>query len=169
MNKKGFTLIELLATLIVLGIVVGITVVSLTSVLQTGKDKSEYAFVDTIEDALNMYLNGGARKLHFTNQVCTLDKTHKSGIKVYKATETVSFQSAIFSNENNYKQLVEDDFVNPKNGSKCNTGATISIYRDEDFVYYYKVVKSDLGCLTHTATTDEDHGIISNLPSTCAG
>ena len=71
------------------------------------------------------------------------------------------------------KQLTIDDFVNPKNGDKCNTGATISIYRDEDFVYYYKVIKNDLGCLTNvtddTATTGVDESIITNLPSTCAG
>ena len=62
MNKKGFTLIELLAVLIVLGIVAGFASTSIVKIMNSSKAKSEETFVETIKDAMDVYLSGGEAK-----------------------------------------------------------------------------------------------------------
>ena len=59
MNEKGFTLVELLATLVILGIVVGITIVGLNINYRETKQKTEEIFVSTLEDALNLSCGDG--------------------------------------------------------------------------------------------------------------
>ena len=158
MNKKGFTLVELLATLVILGIVVGITIVSVTSSFRNAKDKTENVFVGTLEDALDIYLDSDARKLGFsTTKTCTLNKTRGS-VNVYKSTNALTFKDIINSS---YSSLVEQDLVNPANEKvACNSNVSVEIYRDDDYVYYYKVSKDNFGCL-------KNGGYITNLPSEC--
>lgn len=158
MNKKGFTLVELLATLVILGIIVGITIVSVTSSFRNAKDKTEDVFVNTLEDTLDMYLDSDARKLSFKEtKTCTLNKTHGS-VNVYKSTNTLTFNDIINSS---YSPLVEQDFVNPANEKvTCNSNVSVEIYRDDDFVYYYRVSRDNFGCL-------KNGGYITNLPSEC--
>ena len=57
MNKRGFTLIELLATLAVLGIIMGIVLVSSTFLFKDKKSDTEDVFVDTLKDAINIYID----------------------------------------------------------------------------------------------------------------
>ena len=172
MNKKGFTLVELLATLVILGIVVGITIVSVTSSFRNAKDKTEDVFVNTLEDALDMYLDSDANRLKFSNnEFCTISK--KSGdVRVYKSTDYISFKNIITSRNDatndeekrinsSYSPLAEQDLVNPANEEvACNSNVSVEIYRDDDYVYYYKVSKDDFGCL-------KNGGYITNLPSEC--
>ena len=160
-KKNGFTLVELLATIIILGIVVGLTVVGTNGAFRNAKARTEDVFVKTLEDALDIYVDSDAKRLNFgTTEVCTINKTHKKGVKVYKASD-VTFANVINSD---YSPLVESEMVNPANEeTKCSLGAAVSIYRDEDFVYYYKVAKSGFNCLLNT------DGYISTLPSTCNG
>ena len=159
MNKKGFTLIELLATLVILGIIAGITIISTMGGFGDAKEKTEKIFIGTIKDALDMYLDSDARNLTFDkNQEpeCILSKTHGI-VKVYKAIESINFSNIINSK---YSPLTESDLINPANEEvKCNTDVSISIYRDEDYVYYYKISKSELNCLLDTET------FITNLPN----
>ena len=54
MNRRGFTLIELLATLVVLGIITGIVLVSSTSLFKDKKSDTEDVFVDTLKDILHL-------------------------------------------------------------------------------------------------------------------
>ena len=150
MNKKGFTLVELLATLVVLGIVMGIVLITTTGGFGKAKDKTEDVFIKTIEDALNIYLDSDAKRLNFTN-LCTngINKSHKVGVKVFKTT---------------YSPITVNEMHNPANKEKDNYQCTnldnviINIYRDEDFVYYYAVDKSQFNCLN-------GEGVITNLPS----
>lgn len=160
MNRKGFTLVELLATIVILGIVVGITVVSINGIFGNTKKKTEGVFVKTLEDALNIYLDSDARGLKFSNtEVCTITKKH-GNIKVYKSSDNLTFNDIINSK---YSPLTESDIKNPANETvKCDLGAAVNIYRDGDYVYYYKVEKSNLKCLI-------DNDIITNLPSSCTG
>lgn len=158
MNKKGFTLVELLAALVILGIVVGIVIISIGGIFRNAKDKTEDVFVGTLEDALDMYLDSDARNLNFsTTETCTLNKTHGS-VKVYKSTDILTFEHIIYSS---YSPLVEKDLVNPANEEvECNIDVGVDIYRDDDYVYYYKVSRDNFGCL-------KNGGYITNLPSEC--
>jgi len=158
MNKKGFTLIELLAVLVLLGIIVGITVVSISSVFKSAKEKSEDAFVATLSDAAEMYLTSkeAKEKLKVVTIPCgSLKKNNKDDpVNVYKVN--VNFQNII---DSEYKPLTDKDFVNPANKeASCNVNASVTIYRDEDYVYYYSFDKEELGCLT------KKDGIVTNLP-----
>lgn len=157
MNKKGFTLIELLAVIILLGIIMGITIVSVKGIFNNTKEKSEDAFVATIKDAMEIYLASDAKELSYSEcRNTTLEKTHNTRVKVYKATPTPTFQSVI---ESKYGPITAKDMVNPANKDKqCNTYFNVSIYVDEDYVYYYKIDGNSLECLTKKNIT------ISNLP-----
>ena len=161
MNRRGFTLVELLATIVILGLVMGIALVTVNSGFGDTKNDTEEVLIDTIEDALDIYLDSDARELSFSKTpICILSKTHGK-TNVYKATTT--FQSVI---DSDYKPITQKELVNPankdKNNFKCNNANTISIniYRDDDLIYYYEVDKSQFGCLN----TD---GVITNLPSEC--
>ena len=153
MNKKGFTLVELLATFAVLGIVITITIVSMGDIFKNTKAKTEDAFVDTIEDAIEMYLSSDAKNLNFSN-VCT-KKLNKSFGDRNVYSKTITFNNIINSS---YKPIKEDEFINPADENAiCNKNAVITIYRDEDYVYYYSVNKSSFTCLKNS-------GVITNLP-----
>ena len=171
MNRKGFTLVELLATLVILGIVVGLVVVISGNGFKNAKTKSEDVFIATIEDALDIYVDSDARSLSFnrTNPVCTLNKTHGS-VNVYKNVDNVTFLNVINSS---YHPITRSELVNPANKGNDNfqcfpetsgdiNYGTLDVYVDDDFVYYYRINKSDFGCLNTT-------GYITNLPSECTG
>lgn len=161
MNRRGFTLVELLATIVILGLVMGITLITVNSGFGDKKMDTEEVFIGTIEDALDIYLDSNARSLDYSDSfVCTLSKTHGKS-NVYEVNTT--FQAVI---DSDYKPITQNELVNPankdKNNFKCNNANDIkvNIYRDDDFVYYYKVDKSEFGCLN-------TEGVITNLPSGC--
>ena len=157
MNRKGFTLVELLATLIILGIVIGITIVGVNGGFRNAKDKTEEVFIKTLTNALDIYLDSGDAKELEYSPICTISKKLGTA-QVYKAT--VSFKNVI---DSEYAPLVEKDLVNPANlDVSCNASSSIpvDVYYDSDRVYYYRVAKSDFGCLKTT-------GYITNLPSGC--
>ena len=159
MNKKGFTVVELIATLVVLGVVVGITVVSIGGIFGSAKKKSEKAFVETIKDAMEMYLNSTQPQSYnyvsYDNKC--LDKT-TGEVKLEVSVESVDFNMVLITT----KALAYDEFVNPANKDKdnysCDIAAKVNIYRDKDYVYYYSINKADLKCL------NDDDGAITNLP-----
>jgi hypothetical protein len=121
-------------------------------------------FVKTIEDALNMYLDTDAKNIkHWTTSpVCTINKTHGAR-KVYKATDNLTFQDVI---DSTYHPITINELVNPANKDndkyQCVSTGVLNIYRDEDYVYYYKIAKSSFECLNST-------GDITNLPNGCNG
>ena len=160
MNRRGFTLIELLATLAVLGIITGIVLVSSTSLFKDKKSDTEDVFVDTLKDAIKIYIDGlGGVELNDSSE-CTIKKSiHPNGVGVgiYKVN-TIKFKNITNSK---YKPLTEKDMINPANKVKCNINAEIHIYADSDFAYYYKFTGSDLKCLS------KNTGVISNLPDEC--
>lgn len=161
MNRRGFTLIELLATLVVLGIITGIVLVSSTSLFKDKKSDTEDVFVDTLKDAIKIYIDelGG---VEFGKLECTIEKSiHPNGVGIYEVkneVKTITFRDITNSK---YKPLTKGDMINPANKVKCNIDAEIHIYADSDFAYYYKFTGSDLTCLS------KNTGVISNLPCEC--
>lgn len=159
MNRRGFTLIELLATLAVLGIITGIVLVSSTSLFKDKKSDTEDVFVDTLKDAIKIYIDElGGVELN-GDPVCTIEKSiHPNEVGIYKVNKIIKFKDITNSK---YKPLTEKDMINPANKVKCNINAEIHIYADSDFAYYYKFTGSDLKCLS------KNTGVISNLPDEC--
>ena len=168
MNRHGFTLVELLATLVVLGIIMGIVVVSVNGNFGDAKNQTEDVFVATIEDALDVYLDSDAKKLEFPykseDSFCTLNKTHGS-VSVFKSSTVVTFYNVINST---YHPIAESDLINPANKDVAcanSSDITVNVYRDSDFVYYYSIdgkefQKDNDNCLKKTK-------IITNLPCDC--
>lgn len=152
MNRKGFTLVELLATIIVLAIVVGITVPSVSGIIRKSKEKSEEAFVETIKDAMDVYLSSSGKNLHY----------YPCDSAVYKYSD-ISFQDVI---DSPYKPIKKGEFFNPANGKRCNADTQmfgegqIIVYRTNNYVYYYVIKKEDLECFEHTL---DDEPYISNI------
>ncbi len=160
MNKKGFTLVELVATIAILGIVMSIAIYAASGGFSEAKNKTEDIFVKTLEDALNVYTDSNAKRLTFsTTSPSSIEKSFGAS-NVYKNSTSLTFEDVINSD---YKPLTAAEMVNPANEDViCNLSAPVSIYIDDDYVYYYRVKKSDLGCL-------KGEGYITNLPSGCAG
>ena len=166
MNKKGFTLVELLATLVILGIVTGIVLISVSGYFKNAKSKTEDVFIDTIKDVMEVYLNTGhSKSLSFNGLVdnsgksCYLDKT--SGfVRVYVA-ET-NFDSVISAE---YNTITKNELKNPANEDvSCGEPSDIdvTIYKDDDSVYYYSIDKGEFGTGGNSCLISE--GVISNLP-----
>ena len=164
MNRRGFTLIELLATLAVLGIITGIVLVSSTSLFKDKKSDTEDVFVDTLKDAIKIYIDElGGVELN-GDPVCTIEKSiHPNGvgIGIYEVKNEVKKITFGDITNSKYKPLTKEDMINPANKVKCNIDAEIHIYADSDFAYYYKFTGSELGCLS------KNTGVISNLPEGC--
>lgn len=161
MNRKGFTLTELLATLVILGIITGIVLITSLGGFGKAKDETEEIFVKTIEDAMDIYLDSDAKNLTYNNMICSISKSHNTNVNVYKANE-ITFKEIINSK---FHPLTESDLINPANKDvECNDPLNIpvSIYRDDDYVYYYKIEKRYFNCL-------KEIGEISNLPEGCNG
>lgn len=161
MNKRGFTLIELLATLVVLGIIMGIVLVSSTSLFKDRKSDTEDVFVDTLKDAVKIYIDElGGVDLN-GSPVCTIEKSiHPNGVGIYEVKK-ITFKDITNSK---YKPLTETDMINPANkDEKCNINAEVHIYADSDFAYYYAFTGAELECLSK----DKNKGVISNLPEGC--
>ncbi len=170
MNRKGFTLVELLATLVVLGIIVGITIVSVNGIFGSAKNKTQSVFEENIKDVLGAYINMNLRDFEFNNvEECTVNKTH-GVVNIYKAKEVISFNDIISDDS---KLITAEDMVNPANEDMpCNLDAkVISIYKDEDYIYYYSINKGDMECFVDDEKTEdfnERENIITNLPSGCS-
>lgn len=158
MNNKGFTLVELLATLVVLSIILGITVVSVNKSFNETKNKTEELFVKTLKDGLSIYLDDALlKKSKFDDTGCTITKTRNNNmeVKLYYVNKTLD--DVINST---YKPLSQSDLVNPSNeGVSCGTpqNINVTIYRDDDFVYYYRIKREDISCLKNK------EGNITNL------
>ena len=159
MNDKGFTLVELLATIIVLGIIAGFTIVMTRVNIDNTKDKTEEIFVNTLEDAIKIYIDSDAKKLSFysgDSYAAEINKRFgKSRIYYMDNGSTLKFNAVINSD---LTPLTESDMVNPANEKECKINGYLKIFRDEEYIYYYYINKSEFDCFTDNA------GSINNLP-----
>ena len=166
MNNKGFTLVELLATIVVLAIVAGITFGIINADFGKAKEKTEEVFVDTIRDAIKIYLDTDAKKLDgytilkdINGDDCIVRKKY-GNISVYG--KSIKLKDII---DSSYSTITQNDLINPANKDVICANAediTVNIYRDSDYVYYYSVDKNDFACLKNIGGDYES--VISNLP-----
>ena len=138
-KKKGFTLVELLATIIILGLLVTIAYVSVTSILDRGND-SYY------ESQENMLVLAGRE--YFAD--------HRSELpKEIGDTSTVTLET-----------LIKEKYIDPikdKDENVCdekNSGVTAQKITDRDFQYYGMLV-----CPNYTTKEDKAKPTISFNPN----
>ena len=169
MDNKGFTLIELLATVVVLGLVMGITAHSVLGVIEKSKDKSEKIFVDKLENSIDAYISDARtrKELQIDSKVneisytkCKLDDKDKCSKEKYTDDVTVVKMESFKLSK--IKNLIQNkDIINPKSKKECVLGnVNVSLYRDSDMVYYYYADLSNLNC-----DVSEKYKIITNMPA----
>lgn len=172
MDNKGFTLIELLATVVVLGLVMGITAHSVLGVIEKSKDKSEKIFVDKLENSIDAYISEARTKNDLESNDSSSSYSYKKcklydhngdcingGSYISKVYEMNTFKLSEISNSN----LIQNkDIINPKNKTKkCElNNVDVYLYRDSDMVYYYYADLSKLKC-----DVSEKYQIITNMPT----
>ena len=156
MNNKGFTLVELLATVVILGLVMGIATYGVISAIDSSKKKSEEVFVSKFVDAIESYLALKGDKLE--------EKPVEDGSSSeQKFVELNSFKLSDLASEN---LIDENKFINPRNKDEnCyNENAVIRAFRDDQFVYYYYFDFKQLGkCLVDI--DDENNEFVKKYES----
>lgn len=157
-NNKGFTLVELLATIAVLAIISTVTIVSVTSSYQKSKEKAEETFVKQLEGYVDSYIAMYGSKLEFDPGV-TYKKCYLDDID---CNENITLKKAESSNTNMNIKFISDTFsskdvVNPNTQKECNeSNTTLTIYRDEDFVYCFTIKPSGSSCISDAISTCEN-------------
>ena len=77
MNNRGFTLVELLATIIILALVSGISIVGVMASQENAKKKLENNFMNDVGNAIDMYISMNTDSLKFgSNSVGKINKGH---------------------------------------------------------------------------------------------
>lgn len=169
MDNKGFTLIELLATVVVLGLVMGITAHSVLGVIEKSKDKSEKIFVDKLENSIDAYISDARtrKELQIDSKVneisytkCKLDDKDKCSNEKY--TDDVTVVKMESFKLSGIKNLIQNkDIINPKNKTECDlNNVYVDLYRDSDMVYYYYANLKALDC-----DVSKKYEIITNMPT----
>lgn len=162
LNNKGFTLIELLATIVILGIVSTVVVVSVTGYLNNSKKATENAFIMQLEDSIEGYVSLYASKdLKFSlyDESNKYQKCYKEG-NSNKCYDVVIYKGMVSGTNNiptlsvlKSKNIINNELVNPINKKSCDIDNTsLEIYRDSDYVYCFKV--NTIDCVDKTNVID---------------
>lgn len=174
MNNKGFTLVEMLATVVILGVVMGIATYGVIGAINKSKEKSEEIFVDKLEKAIQTYINDNRFAAGFTIKNGGLNGDFDKCRKV--KDDGTCFDGEDYSYEVNFEQLnnaslndiadvkyIENGkIINPKNKSNClksENNPEILLFKDSDSVYYYYVDLSYASC-----GVSDNNSIITNIP-----
>lgn len=165
LNKKGFTLIELIAVIVILSIILVFVVPNLLDTYKRSKLKTEKAFVDQLAKGIESYITLYSNEMSFSKVDGSFVKeiTDKRSDKqiyyvdVYQANITVE-------NIINKNIIESSEYINPgnrgDNTKKCKPETdTITVYRDSDYVYCFKMKPMD--CLTADFTSEEE-GYVKN-------
>lgn len=144
MNRRGFTLIELLAVIVVLGLVLTISIPSITDAYKNSKIKSEEAFLERLSQTIDSYVKLNSDKITFTQEGTATKTENGTTYLVDIKIGTIKIQDIINDN-----LISSSDFVNAGNKEvSCNTNAVVEVYKDSDFVYCYKMPIDNLNCLS---------------------
>lgn len=71
MKKNGFTLVELIATLVILGIIIGVAVTSVSNMNDKVREKQHENLIKEIEEAASKYAFDTGKTLIFVNELVT--------------------------------------------------------------------------------------------------
>ena len=172
MNNKGFTLVELLATIVLIGLVMGIATNGVLSSIETSKKRSEKLFAEKTGKLIEEYLSTYGSKLDKNGKPISFDKTYedlrtesKTRVEHVTATEVTSFNISELID----KGLVNiDKFINPANKEQCliksgtnyTKNTNVRVWQDTDYVYYYYADLSNLSC----KFIDNESAITTNIP-----
>jgi len=156
-NNKGFTLIELLATIVLLGILSTVTIVTITTFFERSKEKTEEAFTKQLEGYVEDYIALYGGSLSGWNSIGTYYKCYQDGAS--EKCDMVSLNET--SSNKNLKEIIDEfanqDVYNPKTKVQCtNDNTTLTIYRDSDFVYCFTIKPNGNSCLVETISTCEN-------------
>ncbi|MBR3161250.1 MAG: type II secretion system protein [Bacilli bacterium] len=175
MNNKGYTLVELLATIVILGVIMGIATYGVIGVINRSKEKSERIFLNKLEDVIKTYIdeNRFISSWSASESVGFFQKCRRvngDGTCYEDEEETVNFSKVSVSGNNYFylKELEQEKYIqggkiiNPKNKEKCLSDGNeteVLLYKDSDSVYYYYVDLKDNSC-----DINNDNTIITNIP-----
>lgn len=187
MNRKGFTLIEMLATIVILGIIMGIASYSVIGIINKSKNKTEGTFVKNIGTSIEEYISLKTNSLTIKqsignfNKCMVLDGDNCKCKKYQNPSDPESlcleyfYESAniVQLNSITIKDLIDNGFldeeklVNPATKKKCFATASkknleIKLFRDSDYVYYYYINLK--GNETNCEISNEN-GILDNMPN----
>lgn len=160
MNNKGFTLVELLATIVILGLIMGIASVGVTSAIRSSKLRSEGIFVEKVGRLIDDYvgLYGSSLEIKRTFWLSKCDDCDEM-VQVYEL-ESISLRDLV-----DKKLVDESSMVNPGNKKRCldgTNGPEVRIFKDEDYVSYYYV---DLSGDATSCDISEENGTLNTLPT----
>lgn len=174
MNNKGFTLIELLATIVIIGLIMGIATTSVISTINNSKKKSEKVFIDKLETAIESYISIKGSQISIKTgtevefQKC--NKVKANGICEEPDSDVLTKVNELEPlklkeiTEGDTATISEDKIVNPSTKEKClNNGKNpeIRLFKDDDYVYYYYV---DLSDDNTSCNISKENAIITNIP-----
>lgn len=130
-NKKGFTLIELLGVIVILAIVMGVAIVSVSYIVDSGKSGVYSNYEDTLETAAENYLI--EETLDMNNDV--------NKVLFPKIGETVNIKySNIKSNDSSFKSLTDP------NGGNCDNSYVLVTRNQDKGINYNLTYKVCLIC-----------------------
>ncbi|MEE3343617.1 MAG: prepilin-type N-terminal cleavage/methylation domain-containing protein [Bacilli bacterium] len=178
MNNKGFSLVELLGVVVVLSVVLGIAVISVSSTIKTSKEKAEGLFAKSMDTAIQSYISTNRLSWSRSTSLGKFVKCNRiddSG-NCLDSDDVTALQKELFKvsggklrSDSSFDlheliddgHLKENDIVNPKNKKDCMDGSVLYafVYKDEDNVYYYYLDLSKGTC-----DVSDDNKIVSNIP-----
>lgn len=149
-DKKGFTLIELLATIVILGIISTVTVVSVINSYQKSKEKSEEVFIEQIKEYIGDYSSLYGAKLNY-DYYADSEKCYENFDGREVCTDVVINYSKDKNIEDIADSIVSETLINPSTKIPCDSSNTdLTIYRDSDYVYCFVLDKNpDNSCISH--------------------
>ena len=128
MRKKGFTLIELLAVIVILGIILGMVVVSVMHFSNNRREEDYENIVSLIEKNTDLFINSDSEMYSAVNS--KLSTIHSECKIEYERLEDAG--------------LMDDGTVNPKTDNPINKESYIKVKLTEEYDFEYTFIDKDI-------------------------